>query len=35
MRELVCRVTELAMPPKLVVPPNQKFPSNDANSAVY
>jgi hypothetical protein len=30
MRELVWRVAKLGMLFKLVVPPNQKFPSNEA-----
>src|SRR6266436_9350555 len=32
MRELVCRVTGLETPFKLVVPPNQKFPSSDTQA---
>src|SRR6266436_10392085 len=34
MRELVCRVTGLETPFKLVVPPNQKFPSSDTQAMV-
>ncbi len=31
MRELVCLASVLGMPFSLVVPPNQKFPSNEAH----